>query len=68
MSYKEKVTKLAIISRIIYEQMRLSKHVEGRYSEIQRDDFVWHFTSEFFNHGNHLAGKGLLGIKIITTK
>ena len=65
MSYKEKVTKLATISRIIHEQNSgyLDTLKKG-YSEIERDDFVWHFLLQSFSTMGRSSGwKGLIGNK-----
>ena len=65
MSYQEKVTKLATISIKINElHSGYLDTLKKGYSEIERDDFVWHFLLQSFSTMGRSSGwKGLIGNK-----
>ncbi|WP_040551347.1 hypothetical protein [Rheinheimera nanhaiensis] len=65
MPYREKVTRLATIAKNINEQHSgyLDLLKKG-YSEIKRDDFLWHFLLQSFSTMGRSSGwKGLIGNK-----
>ena len=64
-SYQEKVTKLATISIKINElHSGYLDTLKKGYSEIERDDFVWHFLLQSFSTMGRSSGwKGLIGNK-----
>lgn len=65
MPYKEQVTKLATVAKNINDQHSgyLDSLKKG-YSEIERDDFLWHFLLQSFSTMGRSSGwKGLIGNK-----
>lgn len=65
MPYKVEVAKLATIARNIYEQnAEYLDSLKKKYSEIERDDFLWHFLLQSFSTMGKSSGwEGLIGNK-----
>lgn len=65
MSYNEQVSKLAAITNKIYGHHKgYIEYLKETYSEIERDDFVWHFLLQSFaTMGRSSGWMGLIGKK-----